>query len=197
VVFEGAGAKPEWLSVAARLTSGPFRIFSTLFNGGANPDGALAIEGLPPGTYALDVRSGRTNPSWWPLSAVANGVDLLDTGLEIQRASLGDVVLTMTDTPAKLSGTIIGSDGAPMFRCSVVVFAADRRYWTAASRRVVAAVPDTSGSFEFVNLPPGDYLATAVVDWSLEGLSALVPKATPVTIRRGEAKTVRLQGLAR
>ena len=77
---------------------------------------------------------------------------------------------------------------------TIIVFAADKSYWTPQSRRIASARPGTDGSYTFA-LPSGDYRITAVVDveqgewFDPDFLKQLLPASIPVSIAEGETKT--------
>ena len=105
-----------------------------------------------------------------------------------------DFVITFTDRPAELSGSMMDGDGRPAPEYFIVVFAADKAYWAPQSRRIQAKRPGTDGRFVFSNLPPGDYLVGAVTDvepgewYDPSFLAQLAPTAIKVAIGEGEKK---------
>jgi hypothetical protein len=158
------------------------------------------IDGLVPGlltpaTALPGVRAplGR----WWVKSAVANGRDLLDAPLEL-RESLADVVVTFTERPSELAGSVSDREGHLAPQTWVVAFSADPRFWFANSRRVAAVRTDAAGRYSIKNLPPGDYLVITSVDlersewFDPSVLERLAPNARRITIQEQDTRTVDL-----
>lgn len=158
-------------------------------------DGRFGFRDLLPGPYTLSV-SGLPY-GWFASSAIVNGRDAFDFGLNIEPGQdLEGVVVTITDRMADLSGVLRNTAGTPATSGYVVVFPADRTYWTGSSRRVQAARPDSDGRFAFLRtLPPGDYLLVAADlepgSWQDPTvLAGLEPRAARVQLR-GNEKVVR------
>ena len=63
-----------------------------------------------------------------------------------------------------LSGSVVDASGKPLANAQVIVFAADRAYWTPQSRRIAATQASASGRYGFRNLPAGEYLIAIAVD---------------------------------
>ena len=91
------------------------------------------------------------------------GRDTLDTPVDLREGTDG-AVITFTDRITELSGTIQDASGQPAPEYHVVVFARDKAYWAAQSRRIRTARPGVDGKYVMPNLPPGEYLMTAVTD---------------------------------
>jgi hypothetical protein len=76
----------------------------------------------------------------------------------------------------------------------VVAFPRDRSLWWEGSRRLLVSRPDTTGRFVLGNLPPGDYLLSALTDvdeesWRTpEFLARIAPFGVPVSLDEGERK---------
>jgi hypothetical protein len=104
------------------------------------------------------------------------------------------VVLTFTDRPSELTGLVQDASGQPATDYSIIVFAADRAFWTAQSRRIKSARPDQEGKYTLRNLPAGDYLLVAVIDVEQDEwfdpsyLQRVAPAAIRVAISDGEKK---------
>jgi hypothetical protein len=108
--------------------------------------------------------------------------------------SAADAVVTLTDTPPELSGTVLDSSGQPAPDYSVVVFSADRQHWTPQSRRIQSVRPSAAGKYTVRNLPAGHYLIAAVVDvepgewFDPNYLQQLVESSLKITVGPGEKK---------
>ena len=132
------------------------------------------------------------------MSAVFNGRDALDTPLEL-RQSVSDALLTFSDRPAELSGSLQDPAGRPAPDYYVIVFSSDRTHWTPQSRRVRAMRPSAEGRFTVRNLPAGDYLIAAVTDiedgeWGDPGvLQQLSTVSMKLTLAEGEKKSQDIQ----
>jgi hypothetical protein len=139
-------------------------------------------------------------PGGWHLKSVTvNGVDVTDSGVECTAGEdLSGVEIVLSRAMGSLSGTVLDASGKVATDYTVVVFAADARLWTAPTRFVRAARPDTSGTFLLNGLPRGDYLVTAVdyLEPGEEGNPALLEElrtsAARVSIADGEARTLSL-----
>jgi hypothetical protein len=80
--------------------------------------------------------------------------DLADTGIDLQAdVPVSGVVVTLTNQPAQLDGTVIDAAGRPTGAFPIVVFAIDRAVWAAGSRRVLQAQPASDGKFTVIGLP--------------------------------------------
>jgi len=154
-------------------------------------DGVFELRSLAPGPYTLSL-SGLPY-RWQPASAVLNGQDVLDTGLRLQPGEdIENLVVTITDRMSEVSGAVRDAKGQPTSEGYVIVFPADRAYWSGTLRRVQGTKPDTDGRFAFLrSMPAGDYLIVAADaeagQWQDPAfLATLVSKATP--FRLGEAE---------
>jgi protocatechuate 3,4-dioxygenase beta subunit len=163
VVFDGPSPHPsrlEW-SVSAVTAA---REWATIRGGGR----ALA-EGdrgfiTPPivlvgGRYVA--RVSPEAPRWVARSAMVDGRDALDEPIEIVPQQAREIVVTMTDRPSKLKGIVTDPRGRPMAEADVIVFSADKRFWTARSRRIRIVRPRSDGAYEVTGLPAGVYNVVA------------------------------------
>jgi protocatechuate 3,4-dioxygenase beta subunit len=108
------------------------------------------------------------------------------------------VIVTFTDRPSELTGTVTVPSGSPA-DAAVVIFPADTTAWTEFginARRLRMARPGQNGTFMFGSPPPGDYFIVAfreeyAVEWQdpafLEQLSRV---ASRITLLEGERRTV-------
>ena len=133
-------------------------------------------------------------PGWTLKSSTIAGQDTLDIPFTL-RNSAADAVVTLTDAPPELSGTVLDSSGQPAPDYSVVVFPADRQYWTPQSRRIQSVRPSAAGKY-IVPQPAcsGRYLIAAVVDvepgesFDPNYLQQLVGSSLKITVGQGEKK---------
>jgi hypothetical protein len=167
VVFEGGRPSPEdharvrvMLGPAPAATAG---VTLGVPAGQVDASGAFRLTGIAPGKYRLSAAAG--TGGWTLKSAVAKGADALDYPLEIgPNEEVSDAVLTFTDRTQEVAGTLQDPTGRPAPDFTIVVFAADSRYWTPQSRRIRTTRPGTDGKFTISNLPAGDYRIAALVD---------------------------------
>jgi hypothetical protein len=61
-------------------------------------------------------------PEWRLKSVVANGVDAAADPIEVGATNLSNVVVTFTDRPSELSGTVQDQRGQPDPAANVIVF---------------------------------------------------------------------------
>ena len=124
-------------------------------------NGAFTFSGATPGRYRIFVSLGG---GWQLRSAMAQGRDVADLPLEIANQDIRDVEVTFTDRPTEVSGDLLDAEGHPATEYFIIVFAADKTYWTPQSRRIQSARPASDGHFRVQNLPPGEYYIGAVTD---------------------------------
>jgi uncharacterized protein (DUF2141 family) len=157
--------------------------------GGGRGGGATAAGagGAPTGTQG---------GSWTLKASVANGRDTLDFPLELRpNENPAGVLLTFTDQTQTLSGTLQDATGRPTPDFTIIVFAADKQYWTPQARRIASTRPGTDGRYTFRGLPAGDYRITAVTDvepgewYDPAFLAQLANASIPVTLNEGQTKT--------
>ena len=129
-------------------------------------------------------------------SAMLNGQDILDVPLVVEGdRDVTGMVITLTNQLSQLSGLLTDATGAAASDCTIVVAAADRRYWTPASRRILTARPGLDGRYTFNGLPAGDYLVAAVTDiepgsqFDPDFLNELAGAAVHVTVTDGGKQT--------
>jgi hypothetical protein len=172
---------------------GPSPYFGPSPQAQAGPDGRFTLNGVIPGTYVLRA-SGNVK------SSIVNGLDTLDFPLDFTaETDIAGAVVTMTDRMTELSGTITDEAGQPAFAYTIIAAAADPRFWTPGSRRIVITRPDTSGRYMFRSLPPGDYVLAAVTDlepgrqFDPELLRTLAASSPRVTLGDGAKLTQSLR----
>ncbi len=85
--------------------------------------------------------------------------------------------------------------GQPAPEYHLVLFARDKTFWNTQSRRIRTIRPGADGKYVMPELPPGEYLMTAVTDlepgeqFDPAFLELLSRSAIAVTIGDGEKKT--------
>jgi hypothetical protein len=157
--------------------------------------GRFAFIGVPAGQHRLVLTSGAKVPEALR-SAMSDGRDILDSWLDVREGvNVGDLEIAFSERLSELAGRLETAAGAAAPDYFIVVFAADRSFWTPQSRRIRTVRPDTDGRFTMRGLPAGDYLVAALTDvedgewYETALLEALVPAAVKVTVREGERTT--------
>jgi len=202
LVFEGLKmAAPKDLS-RARVTLSPVATAggAVTMTGSVqvDPSGRFTVTGLSPGRYRFTANMppepGMLG-TWTLRSAVAAGRDAIDLPLEIgPNEAISDAVLTFTDATQEVSGMLQDASGRAAPDYTIVVFAADSRFWMPGSRRIRTGRPGTDGRFSVTGLPAGDYRIAAVTDMAPTDatdpafLQLLVDASVPVALAPGEKR---------
>ena len=169
-------------------------------------DGTFSTTGVAPGRYRLATQAsvlGSLAPTaaasaggWVLKSVLVGGRDIADSALEVTASDdVSGVVVTFTDRPTELSGTVVDQAGRPTSTFPIVVFSTDRAYWTAGSRRAQIVRPATDGTFTVVGLPAGEYFVSAVTAIEQDQLSdasfldQLAAASFKIRLADGEKKT--------
>ncbi|HEX5213925.1 MAG TPA: carboxypeptidase-like regulatory domain-containing protein [Vicinamibacterales bacterium] len=163
--------------------------------------GSFTTVGVMPGKYFL--KSAGAPQGWTFKGATIGGRDITDAPFEIEGSDVGGVVLTFTDRPSALAGTVTGSSGGGTDpQAAVIIFPAERELWTSygtSPRRLRNVRADTKGAYTISNVPPGRYYVAAVrealaAEWQdPKFLETLANEATPVTIGEGQQMTQALK----
>lgn len=162
-------------------------------------DGRFRTLGVPGGQYI--VRVSGTLAGWTLRSAIYEGRDVADTPIAVATGDISGIVITFTDRPAEISGTVQGPGAGGDPDASVIVFPSDPALWTvgANARRTRLARVSRTGSFTIGSLPPGSYYVVAIPDeqasdWTEpSALEVFARVATAVDLTEGIKKTVTLQ----
>ena len=208
VEFSGASERPA----AERLQSGfsvtvwearsLFRTIGASSGSRIDPQtGRITIRGVsPPGRYFIGPPA---LPAPWTLESITiGGRDATDAAFAIGDTDVTDVVITYTDRPASLSGTVALPKTAGDAGASVFLFPANRTRWTDArlgSRTFRVTRTSPTGAFNWTSVPPGDYLLAALRDedagdWpDVQFLTRLASIATPIKVTPNQAVRADLQ----
>lgn len=161
-----------------------------------SPDGSFRSTGLIPGRYVMNVSP--LGP-WQLESALLNGIDVSDQPFDASGDDIADVVITMTDQPSALSGTVRDDQGLPVDGGRVVVFPTIRTRWVGQGenpRRQRAAVTSPSGLYSLKGLPPGEYFVVALgardtVAWQTpDAFARFSQVAQKITLAAREIRTL-------
>jgi hypothetical protein len=159
-------------------------------------DGTFVVPGIAPGSYQVSALPPEITKVWALRSAISNGRDLLDYGIDIRPgADFSNVTLTFSDRHTEVAGTLTTATGDPAPEYFVIAMPADRSLWRAGARRVKATRPASDGAFSIKDLPGGDYLLVALTDvapneWNdVDFLKRIAVSGVPVTLGDGEKKT--------
>ena len=191
-IFEDASApRPERVHVFASSANGMVG-----GNAAIRDDGRLSLE-VVPGRYQL---SASAMPPWQVKRVVYRGheVEFDDVDLTAEPGGRIDVVFTTRSTT--VNGGVTDAAGKPALEYAVLIFPADAEQTRRANyRRIRTARPDQQGRFRAEHLPPGDYLAAALVDLDLQDaleqpdfLDSLRQSAKRFRLREGDTATLSL-----
>jgi uncharacterized protein (DUF2141 family) len=171
--------------------------FNRLPPGRADESGAFRTYGVPPGAYI--VRVGSSPGRGWALKSVTiEGRDVSEIPITLRAAEVANAVITFTDRPTKLTGTVRAASGSPDPGALVIVFPVEPSGWSQFGlnpRRLQSTRPWKSGAYTFTGLPAGDYYVAAINEdgigqWQdpqfLEGVSR---SATQVRLLDGDTRT--------
>jgi hypothetical protein len=155
-----------------------------------------------PGKYFLRIEG---LPKGWSLkSAMAGDLDASVTPLELESTDVTNVVVTLTDRPSSLHGTIQVGSAARPDTAAVVVFPTDPKAWIdtgANPRRLRRLLVTQTGTDHVSDLPPGEYYVVALAEEAIDHfpdpdlLEKLAAFASRVHVGDGEkaVQHVRLQ----
>lgn len=159
-------------------------------------------------TFAHIVAGGRyiarpyESREWVVQSATLDGKDITDRVFDLQ-SDVTSMVVTYTDRPSKVSGTVTDARGAASTTAMVLAFPTDSRRWTGYGsnpRTIKSAITNESGVYTFAHLPPGDYYVIAVEPGDADNwqdparLEVLAGQASRLSITSGDSlKTVDLR----
>jgi hypothetical protein len=168
VVFEGTAPTPAELETLsfALVPLGSGGTVRTSGGGRVDAERRFTFAGVTPDRYRFETTwtAPAARDKWVLKSSTANGRDAFDAPLQVQPNETLDWTLTYSDRPTGVSGVLQEPGGRPATDYYVLVFAADRRYWTPGSRRIRMTRPGTDGSYSVKGLPPGEYYLAALAD---------------------------------
>jgi hypothetical protein len=125
------------------------------------------------------------------------GRDVSDVGLDL-KGPVTDVVVTFTNRITSLSGAVTTTQGLAAVDATALLFPVDSAGWQDFGlnpRRLKSARVDTTGRYNFPDVPAGDYFIVAIRDdqaavWREPGrLTTLSRVSTPVHLSEGQKTT--------
>lgn len=201
VVFEGGSAPTP-----QQLANATFNLISQ--TGGAAAGAAPPVKLTadlhfttgtePPGNYMANLGG---LGAWLMKSVTVGGRDAMSSGIDVADSDIADVVVTLTDRIASLTGSVTQTGSGPLPNSTVVILPADFRAAIgsgALARRQFTLSVTPAGTYTAGRMMPGDYLVVAVTDDVLSGdrdaalYEALARAATSITIGEGEKRSLNL-----
>jgi hypothetical protein len=150
----------------------------------AKPDGSFQFPDVRPGKYLLKANA---SPGWFLRDVLLNGRDVSEEPFDVSEVGLGDAVATFINRPTTVQVTAYGKNGQSDSLASVIMVAADRRYWVDYGwnpRRLSSARADSNGVAEIVGMPPGTYFVAALSADRLSKLTLI--EITEAVSREGQ-----------
>lgn len=150
--------------------------------------------GLMPGPHRFNLPAP---PGPWTLQLITmGGRNMVDVVFTLDD-HITDVIVTFTDQPADISGTVSGDHK----NASIYLYPSDRQRWphlTSATHVVRAVSVESDGRFRIPRVIPGDYLIIAalehpMLEWpEAAWLARASAFATPVTVAAQQRQFVSL-----
>jgi hypothetical protein len=198
IILEGSTQPPPPLArLTVNLVSAQNEVNLGVSSAQVDANGQFTITGVTPGRYRLSAAIPGSRPdtaAWLPKSATIEGQETLDAFYSLRR-SVDDAVITLTDTPTELTGSVQDPSGRAAPEYQIVVFPTDKQYWTPQSRRIQSVKPTSAARYTIRNLPAGEYFMAAAVDiesgeqFDPAVLQQLSAAAFRIVLTDGEKKT--------
>jgi hypothetical protein len=160
---------------------------------------AFTLEGLQHGRYVFRVPRFR---GFRVKSVTVRGVDVTDTGVDgASGREYDDVIVTVTNTGAELSGSVRDGSGRPATG-AVILFPVDPKHWVdygLTPDRMQSMNAGRDGSFKLTAINDGEYYVIAVPSAQSDAwldhrfLAAAASRATRVSLKTGTPLTQNLQ----
>jgi hypothetical protein len=172
IMFETPFGEPGQFAV--EVTKGATPSFSTVAAGGQYIVRPYELEG------------------WFVQAVTVGGKDITDRVFDLQADTT--LIVTYTDRPSKVSGTVTDARGDVSPTAMVLAFPIDQRRWSgygASPRILKSALTTRAGVYTFNHLPPGDYYVIAIDPAEADGwkdpktLEALASEAKKLTVTAG------------
>ena len=199
ITFEGSTVKPPADLTRVRVfanaaPTGPVGAPGSSSSGAVSASGEFTIANVRPGRYRLEATLPLPphESGWYPKSVSIAGQEAYEGWAEVRPGgNVTGAVITMTDRPTEISGTMTDATGAPAPEYFMIAFSADQSHWIPGGRRIQQVRPASDGLFVFRHLPPGEYRLAAVAEiqegeWSdPEFLKNLVDASIKITLTEG------------
>jgi hypothetical protein len=210
------GAKPS--IVSGRIVVDPAAAAAlppalTLMATPLEPGAMMNAMGMSParmaddGTFELKASPGKmrvnlmNQPAGWAIRSVRlNGTDITDAGIELKpNDNVSGLEVELTNKLTIITGLVTNARGETLKEYSAIAFSQDPEKWKVFGRYQSMGRPDQDGRFKINGLPPGDYYIVALdtIDPGQlsdpDFLDAIKTRATAVTIREGDTRTVDLK----
>ena len=205
VVFDGdgapAGEQLKGWGVTLAVASGTSSVSAATNRAAVDERGQFASAGYGAGRYWISANVQGGGAQWLPRMVTAGGRDVLGAPLDLGSGDVDDVVITMTNKLAQVTGTVRVDPGTVARTATVVLIPATYRpgQLTATSRRPRQVAASEQGVYTIGGLVPGDYLVVAVADEDASDmadeayLAAITRVATRVTLADLDRKAIDLQ----
>jgi len=197
ILWEG-GAPPTFVAVTAEAAGGQPSL--GVARRSSPPQGVetFVVDGLLPGEYVLRLRT----TAFIIKSIVSGGRDVTYVPFDASAGrDFDDVVVTMTDRVAAITGTVRDDRGTDVAGAAVIAFPVERAQWSGygfGPARIKSVLSSRSGRFEIPALPAGEYYLVAVdaermVAWQDPSFLAAVERvAARASVGWGESRSVDL-----
>jgi hypothetical protein len=184
IEYRGSSAPPRLAGIVFETPFGePGQFFAEPTKGATLTFSTLAAGGQ---YIARPYESG----GWFVQSVTLGGKDITDRAFDLN-ADATSIVVTYTDRPSKVSGTVTDDQGSTSATAVVLVFPVDPWKWSgygASPRTLTSALTTRRGVYTIDHLPPGDYYAIAIGSADIDlwkdpaTLEALATQATTLTV---------------
>jgi protocatechuate 3,4-dioxygenase beta subunit len=147
------------------------------------------------------VRISMAGANGWTIRSVRlNGSEITDTGIEFRpNEDISGLEIEITNKLTTITGLVTNARGETVKDYTAIAFAQDKDRWKIFGRYLSMGRPDQDGRFKMAGLAPGDYYIVALdriepgQQSDPEFLDVVRAKATAITIREGETRTVDLK----
>jgi hypothetical protein len=192
VAFDGGAVPPNAGGLIVRLVETSEPIY-TVPETRTQTDGSFVIRDVAAASYRFRIDP----PTGWILAGIDGaGTDFADAPLVVTAGSEPvRVTVRFSKEDTELAGTLRDATDRPVTLFTIVVFAADRSFWTPLSRRIRVVRPADDGRFTMRGLPPGEYRIAAVTDvedgrwFDPAFLRGLESSSVPVRMMAGQRTT--------
>jgi hypothetical protein len=205
--FDGNAPRPvadQWQGVYVNLERANGQPASGMFPGQFAADGSFTMPSTWPSKYLIRVKGAP--PGWTLKGATWQGREIAETPFDLT-ADMMDIVITFTDHPTSVSGTVRDSAGHAVPGAQALLFPTDRTHWVdygISSRVVRSAAATASGSFVISGVPDGEYFLIAIgdeqaADWQNPEFLAIAAGSAERIVIRGQTvnQALRLRSISR